>query len=106
MAKVNYRVRPGGESLEFDAGDRDAVKRSTDVVKAWADQNGFESLTFWLEEGSPNKLLVQLNDEPPLASWVDLGAIRAARLEDVEGQLDYARGEHRRRAAGYDKYDH
>lgn len=106
MATINYKTRPGGEPLEFDPSERDAVKRSTDAARAWAEQNGFKTLTFWLEEGSANKLLVQIDDEPPLASWVDLGAIRAARLEDLNGQLDYARGEQRRRAVGYDKYDH
>jgi hypothetical protein len=106
VSQIEYRTKPSGKALEFAPGESEAVRRSTEVVRAWAEANGFETLTFWLEEGSANKLLVQLGDEPPLASWVDLDAVRKARVGDLEGQLDYARGEHRRRAAGYGQYDH
>ena len=75
-------------------------------AQAWAERNGFQTLTFWLEEGSDRKLIVQFNDEAPLAAWVDIAIFKEGRVNDIEGQLDFARGEHRRRAVGYSQFDH
>jgi hypothetical protein len=49
--------------------------------------------------------MVQINSEEPLQSWIDLDIFRQGRAADLEAQLDFARGEFRRRVVGYGKFD-
>lgn len=72
-------------------------------IAAWADANGFSEIVLHLE--AEHKLLVQIGSEAPLSSWVDLGAVQRNDTEALTDQLDFARGEYRRRMAGYGKFD-
>ena len=74
-----------------------------ETLQNWADNNGFENITLHLE--SEHKLLVQFGDDTPLTNWLDLYAVQRNDTEQIEDQLDFARGEYRRRAAGYGKFD-
>jgi hypothetical protein len=73
------------------------------TIEHWAERNGFESITLHLE--SEHKLMVQLGTEALLSSWVDLTAVQNNDAETLDDQLDFARGEYRRRMAGYGKFD-
>ncbi len=79
------------------------VTVALETIENWAEKNGFESITFHLE--SEHKLLVQFGEDILLTNWLDLHAIERNDTEQIEDQLDFARGEYRRRAAGYGKFD-
>lgn len=105
MAELKFKVQPSGEPLKFSGPEAGNADKVTQAAQAWAEANSLDSLTFWQDADSPHKLVVQFDDEPPLASWVDVAVFREGRVDDIEGPLDYARGEHRRRMAGFEKYD-
>ncbi len=73
------------------------------AMESWAAQNGFESVSLHLE--AENKLFVQFDTGVLLSSWLDLHAVERNDTEALEEQLDFARGEFRRRAAGYGQFD-
>lgn len=104
MADVKILMN-NGEPVSFRQSELDSVKQVSAEAARWAEANGFHKLTFWLEAADSRKLFVQIGDEPVLTSWVDAGVFREGRIYDLEGQLDFVRGEYRRRAAGIDKFD-
>ncbi len=103
MANVQLIDKATQQPIGFTASEHDAVKVVTEEAMKWADANGFSSLTLLLE--GERKLLVQINDEEPLHAWIDLDIFKQGRAADLEAQLDFARGELRRRVVGYGKFD-
>jgi hypothetical protein len=79
------------------------IALALETMENWATRNGFENITLHLE--SEHKLMVQLGTEALLSSWVDLTAVQNNDAEALDDQLDFARGEYRRRMAGYGKFD-
>lgn len=98
MANVEFRSEQGG-AVPPPTGEG-AARFLTDV-RAWADRNGFERVVF-RQDG--DKLWVQLGDDE-LHYWMPRQLLERGAREDVEMQLDYARGAQRRSAAGYQKFD-
>ena len=105
MATVKLLNQTTQKPLEWTAAEQVLVNAVIADASKWADNNSLTTLTFWLEAESDRKLIVQFNDEPPLSSWVDIAIFKEGRVDDIEGQLDFARGEHRRRAVGYSQFD-
>jgi hypothetical protein len=103
MANIKLLDKATQQPLVFAVSENDAVGIVSEEATKWADANGFSSLTFWLE--AEHKLMVQIENEEPLHSWVDLDIFRQGRAADLEAQLDFARGEFRRRMVGYGKFD-
>jgi hypothetical protein len=103
MANIQLLDKATQKPLEFAASESDAVAIVIEEATKWTDANGFSSLTLLLE--GERKLLVKINDEEPLHSWIDLDIFRQGRAADLEAQLDFARGEFRRRVVGYGKFD-
>lgn len=103
MANIKLLDKATQKPLEFSVSEGDAVAIVIEEASKWTDANGFSSMTLWLE--GERKLLVQINDEEPLHSWIDLDIFRQGRAADLEAQLDFARGELRRRVVGYGKFD-
>jgi hypothetical protein len=104
MADITFR-RENGEVFSFSPDQLDGVNRAMVVARSWAALNGFSRVTFIERDGTPLKFHVQIDDEPPLNAWVDGALFDRNRLHELEQFLDWARGEHRRRAAGYEHYD-
>lgn len=98
MAKVEFRNEQDGQALTPQGK---GVKRFLADVRAWAERNEFENVVFW-QDGE--KLWVQLGDQK-LNYWMPQHVLDEDAKEDIEMQLDYARGAHRRSAAGYQKFD-
>lgn len=96
MAKVEFRNEQDGSVFTPDG-----AARATGDVRAWAERNGFEEVVFWRDG---EKLWVQLGEDK-LNYWMPQPVFASARTEDLEMQLDYARGAQRRSAAGYAKFD-
>ena len=103
MANIKLIDQATQQPLVFAVSENDAVKVVLEEATKWAETNGFSSVTLWLE--GERKLIVQINDEEPLHSWIDLDIFRQGRAVDLEAQLDFARGEFRRRVVGYGKFD-
>ncbi len=74
------------------------------TLSRWADLNGFERVVFWRDPEDSSKLWVQLG-ESRLNYWVQEASFSAGEHEQIEAQMDYARGAHRRSAAGFEKFD-
>lgn len=105
MAEIKILMQESSKPVTFPAAEQNGVHAVTAEAARWADNNGFHALTFWLEDEGSRKLFVQIDSEPVLTSWVDAGVFREGRIYDLEGQLDFVRGEYRRRAAGITKFD-
>ncbi len=105
MAEVKLLMQDSNEPVSFPAEEQTGAHAVIAEAARWADKNGFQTLTFWLEDDGSRKLFVQIDNEPVLTSWVDAGVFREGRIYDLEGQLDFVRGEYRRRAAGITKFD-
>jgi hypothetical protein len=103
MANIKLIDQATQQPLVFATPENDAVGIVIEEAAKWADTNGFSSLTLRLE--GERKLIVQIDDEQPLHSWIDLDIFRQGRAADLEAQLDFARGEFRRRVVGYGKFD-
>lgn len=103
MANIKLIDQATRQPLVFATSENDAVGIVIEEAAKWADTNGFSSLTLRLE--GERKLIVQIDDEEPLHSWIDLDIFRQGRVADLEAQLDFARGEFRRRVVGYGKFD-
>lgn len=100
MANVEFRNADGAVfSFEATTILEDATRR----ISAWADHNGFEQVVFWRSAEESHKLFVQLGNDK-LNYWVPESLFTSGN-QDVEAQLDYARGAQRRVAAGYGKFD-
>ncbi len=98
MADVEFRSEQGGP-LSQPAGE--GVARFVADVRAWAERNGFGRVVF-RQDG--DKLWVQLGDDE-LNYWMPKQLLAQGAREDIEMQLDYARGAQRRSAAGYHQFD-
>jgi hypothetical protein len=105
MVEVKILMQDTHEPVVFSAEEQAGVNAVTAEAARWAEANEFHALTFWLEAEGSRKLFVQINDETPLTSWVDASVFREGRVYDLEGQLDFVRGEYRRRLAGITKFD-
>jgi hypothetical protein len=103
MANIKLIDQATQQPLVFAVSENDAVKVVLEEATKWAETNGFSNVTLWLE--GERKLIVQIEDEEPLHSWIDLDIFRQGRAADLEAQLDFARGEFRRRVVGYGKFD-
>lgn len=98
MVDVEIRNEQDGQSVTpASAG----AERFMADVRAWAERNEFQQVVFWRDG---EKLWVQLGGER-LNYWMPGHLLERGTKEDVEMQLDYARGAHRRSAAGYQKFD-
>ncbi|MFC5846887.1 hypothetical protein [Deinococcus petrolearius] len=78
--------------------------RVLDDIRAWAEHNGFEHVSFWRDPGDEHKFWVQLGDDR-LNYWIHDSTFTEGKHDTVEMQMDYARGAQRRSAAGYSKFD-
>lgn len=96
MSKVEFHDEQG-ERLENTADFATAEK----IVRVWAERNDFDQVVFH-QEG--DKLWVQLG-EHKLNYWMPHQALKSGSSDDIEMQLDFARGAQRREAAGYEKFD-
>ena len=103
MANIKLIDKATQQPLVFAVSENDAVGVVIEEATKWAETNGFSSVTLWLE--GDRKLIVQIDDDEPLHSWIDLDIFRQGRAADLEAQLDFARGEFRRRVVGYGKFD-
>jgi hypothetical protein len=105
MVEVKILMQDTHKPVVFSADEQAGVNAVTAEAVRWAETNEFHALTFLLENEGSRKLFVQINDETPLTSWVDASVFREGRVYDLEGQLDFVRGEYRRRVAGITKFD-
>ena len=103
MANIKLIDKATQQPLVFAVSENDAVGIVIEEATKWAVTNGFSNVTLWLE--GERKLIVQIEDQEPLHSWIDLDIFRQGRAADLEAQLDFARGEFRRRVVGYGKFD-
>ncbi|MBB6097596.1 hypothetical protein HNR42_001013 [Deinobacterium chartae] len=103
MAKVEFRDHE--RSIQLGAAAQGAqVQEVVARVIQWADANQYERVVFWREQDAPQKLFVQLGDDR-LSYWVPESLFLEGRVDEIEPQLDYARGAQRRTAAGYGDFD-
>ncbi|ADV67753.1 hypothetical protein [Deinococcus maricopensis] len=101
MSEVLFRNEKDGSPFEMV---HPKAARVLQDVQAWADTNHFERIVFWRDADDAQRLWVQLGDDR-LNYWMPDTVFSEGRHEDVEMQLDYARGAQRRSAAGYEKFD-
>ena len=101
MADVTFRNEPDGSPFEMTASK--AVRVLHDI-QVWAGQNGFEHVVFWRDPADAQKFWVQLGDQR-LNYWIHETTFTEGQHENVEAQMDYARGAQRRSVAGFDKFD-
>ena len=100
MAHIEFYTH---DAQPYAFPESSAVKRVMARISSWADVNGFERVAFWQDEQDPQKFHVQLA-ESRLAYWIPDSAFLEGK-QDIEAQLDYARGAFRRESAGYGKFD-
>ncbi|MFN8510387.1 MAG: hypothetical protein U0Z75_07500 [Deinococcaceae bacterium] len=91
------------DSQTFSFEDSDTVRQMVARVSSWADVNTFDRIVFWRDPLEPHKLFVQLGDDR-LGYWIHESTFTDGK-QDIEAQLDYARGAQRREAAGYGRFD-
>ncbi|AZI43386.1 hypothetical protein EHF33_12050 [Deinococcus psychrotolerans] len=101
MADIQFRNESDGQSFQMT---HPKAARVLDDIEKWAGSNGFEHITFWRDESDSTKYWVQLGEDK-LNYWVHESTFSEGKHEEVEMQLDYARGAQRRSAAGYAKFD-
>ncbi len=101
MADVTFRNESDGSSFEMTAP---RAGRVLEDIRAWAATNSFEHVVFWRDPEDAQKLWVQLGDQR-LNYWVHESTFTEGQHEQVEAQMDYARGAQRRSVAGFDKFD-
>ena len=98
MATVKFCNEQDGSTFEPTPADTGRAKAH---VIAWAERNAYEQVVFW-KDG--DKLWVQLG-ESRLNYWMPESVLHSGSSDDIEMQLDYARGAERRCAAGYGQFD-
>ena len=101
MADITFRNE--SDDTPFQMAHPKAV-RVLDDIRAWADKNGYDTVVFWRDRDDAQKFWVQLGDAR-LNYWVHESTFSEGQHEQVEAQMDYARGAQRRSAAGYEKFD-
>ncbi|WP_027480673.1 hypothetical protein [Deinococcus pimensis] len=98
MATVEFRNEQDGSTFEPSGAE---VRRVKSDIVAWAKRNEYDRIVFWRDG---DKLWVQLGDSR-LNYWMPEHVFASAGTEEIEMQLDYARGAERRGAVGYGKFD-
>ncbi|WP_161882391.1 hypothetical protein [Deinococcus alpinitundrae] len=101
MTEILFRNEADGSPFQMT---QPKAARVLDDVQQWAENNGFAQVTFWRDADDANKYWVQLGDDK-LNYWIHETTFSEGKHQDVEMQLDYARGAQRRSAAGYGKFD-
>ncbi len=101
MAEILFRNEADGSSFSMT---QPKAARVLDDIQKWAEKNSFEHITFWRDAEDSSKYWVQLGEDK-LNYWVHESTFNEGKHEEVEMQLDYARGAQRRSAAGYAKFD-
>ena len=101
MTDILFRDESDGSAFEMT---QPKAARVLSDARAWGEKNGFEHITFWRDSEDANKYWVQLGEDR-LHYWIHETTFSEGHHENVEMQLDYARGAQRRSAAGYDKFD-
>ncbi|GGJ64105.1 hypothetical protein [Deinococcus aquiradiocola] len=101
MADVTFRNESDGSSFEMTASK---AARVLDDIRAWAVTNHFDEVVFWRDADDAQKYWVQLGEQR-LNYWVHETTFTEGQHEQVESQMDYARGAQRRSVAGFDKFD-
>ncbi|MFC4453237.1 hypothetical protein [Deinococcus sonorensis] len=101
MSDVLFRNEADGSRFEMTHPRAGQVLAD---VREWAEHNGFEQVVFWRDADDSSKLWVQLG-EHRLNYWIPELTFSEGQHEQVEMQLDYARGAQRRSAAGFEKFD-
>ena len=96
MATVEFRNKQDGQLIE-----QSGAARVEKIIRNWAERNEFDRVVL---SRDGDKLWVQLGDEE-LNYWMPSHVLNDGREEELEMQLDYARGAQRRSAAGYGKFD-
>lgn len=105
MAEVYFRNEQDGSDLSaVQVGTAQAVEQIRGVVVRWADANHFAQVVFWRDAADVGRYWVQLDDQR-LNYWIPASTFQGSTSEQIEMQLDYARGAQRRSAAGYDRFD-
>lgn len=101
MADILFRNEADG--TDFAVTYPKAQKVLSDL-QDWASKNHFAQIVFWRDAQDSSKYWVQLGDHR-LNYWIHESTFSEGKHEDIEMQMDYARGAQRRSAAGYDKFD-
>ena len=101
MADVTFRNENDGSSFEMTAAK---AVRVLEDIQAWARTNNFDHVVFWRDADDARKLWVQLGDQR-LNYWIPESTFTEGQHEQVEAQMDYARGAQRRSMAGFDRFD-
>ncbi len=101
MTEILFRNEVDGSPFQMT---QPKAARVLDDIQKWADSNNFAHITFWRDADDASKYWVQLGDDK-LNYWIHETTFSEGKHQDVEMQLDYARGAQRRSAAGYDKFD-
>jgi hypothetical protein len=101
MANVTFRNEADGSSFEMTASK---AARVLDDIRDWATSNDFAEVVFWRDPQDTEKFWVQLGDQR-LNYWVPESTFTEGQHEQVEAQMDFARGAQRRHMAGFDRFD-
>lgn len=101
MIEILFRNEADGSTFALTAPKAQRVLAD---LQEWASKNKFEHITFWRDVEDQNKYWVQLGQDR-LNYWIHESTFSEGKHEEIEMQMDYARGAQRRSAAGYDKFD-
>ncbi len=101
MSDVTFRNESDGAPFEMTAAK---AARVLDDIRAWASSNSVEHVVFWRDQEDAQKFWVQLGDER-LHYWIHESTFTDGLHEQVEAQMDFARGAQRRSTAGFDRFD-
>ena len=101
MADITFRNEADGTPVQMS---HPRAARVLEDIKVWADSNGFDSVTFWRDAADAQRFWVQLG-ENRLNYWIHESTFSEGQHDQIEAQMDYARGAHRRSAAGFEKFD-
>ncbi len=103
MVSIQFRLQTDGRELTISR-KAIATRKVMELAERWGEAHGFSSITFWLEHQGGEKMFIQFNEEPLLLSWVDAETFRQGLEEELEIQLDLARGEYKRRLLGQSRH--
>ena len=101
MSDVTFRNESDGSLFEMTASK---ALRVLDGIRAWASGNNFDHVVFWRDQDDAQKFWVQLGDQR-LNYWIHESTFTDGLHEQVEAQMDFARGAQRRSTAGFDRFD-
>ncbi|WP_425147709.1 hypothetical protein [Deinococcus sp.] len=101
MADISFRNESDGQAFQMT---HPKAARVLEDIRAWSDSNGYETVVFWRDRDDAQKFWVQLGAHR-LNYWMHESTFSEGQHEQVEAQMDYARGAQRRSAAGFEKFD-